>query len=74
MSQFGFEFSCIHVDEIEEIAIEDTTDGWNINSVVTFVGDSNGGFQLATIDMDVNQSIDGNGSPTNTRFELNIVL
>ena len=75
MSQFGFEFPCIHVDEIEEIAIEeDSNDGWNIDSVVSFVGDSDGGFQLSTIDMDVNQWIDGDSLATRTRFELSNVL
>ena len=75
MSQFGFEFSCIHVDEIEEIAIEeDTNDAWVVDSVVSFIGDSDGNFQLATIDMDVVQWIDGDRGATYTRYELNNVL
>ena len=75
MSQFDFEFSCIHVDEIEEIAIEeDTIDGWILDSIVSFIGDSDGGFQLATLDMDVAQWIDGDRGATYTRYELKNVL
>ena len=75
MTQFGFELSCIHVDEIEEIAIEeDTNDGWVVDSIVSFVGDSVGNFQLATVDMDVSQRIDGDSGAIYTRYELNNVL
>lgn len=75
MSQFGFEFPCIHADDIEEIAIEeDTSDGWNVDSIVSFIGDSDGGFQLATVDMDIAQWIDHDQGATYTRYELKNVL
>ena len=75
MSQFGFESPCIHVDEIEEIAIEeDTNDGWIVDSVASFISDGDGNFQLATVDMDVVEWIDGDRGAAYTRYELNNVL
>ena len=40
---FGFGDSCIKKNEVENIAlVEDSNDGWHIDSIVTFFGTSNG--------------------------------
>ena len=68
--------SCVTKQDIEEIAIEEyTNDAWNIQSVLT-VAKAGKDYELATVDMDVSQWIDGDESfPTALRrFELNLVM
>ena len=45
-------------------------DGWNIDSIVTYVGAPGKGFRDATIDFNVFRWVDGNGAPSNTYFML----
>lgn len=75
ISDFGFTSSCIRQHQIYVIAItvpDSTDDGWYIDSVVTFVGDNNGIFQLETIDIDLLQRFDTDNLENNpvTRYEL----
>ena len=78
-THFLFRDDCIQFSEIESIAIEQNdNDGWNIASIATFYRDDHyagSAFQIATLDMDVNRWIDGNGahSYSSLRFELSLV-
>ena len=77
--QNDFHFtSCVQLHEIEYIAIEEhNNDGWNIDSIVTILRDDAGGakyYQLATVDMDINRWIDGDGHYDHRRFELTLVI
>ena len=72
-SDFSFN-GCIRKADIEEIAIEeDGNDGWHIESIVTFLK-AGSDYQLATVDIEVNQWIDGDDLTANERFELNLIL
>ena len=78
-SRFHFTDSCVQLSDIASIAIEQrSNDGWNIDSIVTFFKDNRhiirDDFHLATVDMDVNQWIDGDAHHTHRRFELNLVI
>ena len=80
-THFLFRDDCVQFSEIESIAMEQNdNDGWNIASIATFYRDDHyagSAFQLATLDMDVNRWIDGDGGPGRTlsapRFELSLV-
>ena len=71
--------SCIRKSNIEEIAIEESTnDGWHIDSVITVLK-SGSNYQVATLDMEADQWIDGSGSPSSQpgvtkRFVLNKII
>ena len=66
--------SCIWKSNIEEIAIEESTnDGWHIDSVITVLK-SGSNYQVATLDMEADQWVDGNGSPSSKRFILNKII
>ena len=72
-SHFHFN-GCIHVQDIEDIAIEEhSNDGWHIESIVTFLR-SGGYYQLASVNMEVNRWIDGDGHYSSVRFDLNLVI
>ena len=77
-NDFHFTDTCVQLHEIEYIAIEEhNNDEWNIDSIVTILRDDAAGakyYQLATIDMDVNRWIDGDGHYDHRRFELNLVI
>jgi len=71
---FGFT-QCIRARDINHIKIQQASnDGWNIESVVTFVIFDNGGWQLSSADFNVYQWIDGNKLPSHKEFKLNLVL
>ena len=71
IADFHFSDPCITINEIQNVYIvERSNDGWNIESIATFVRDSNGGVQVLTQDLDVFRWIDGDGHHTHTRFEL----
>ena len=79
ISDFGFSLpgQCILLTDVKEIAItERSNDGWNIDSIVTFLrsGDSTYDFHLASVDIDVFRWIDGNSAHAHRRFELNLVI
>ena len=68
--------SCVTKQDIEEIAIEeDTDDAWNIQSVLTVLR-AGGDYELATMDMDVFQWVDGDNTFSNDvrHFELNLLI
>lgn len=72
-SDFGFSDMCITKGDIEQITLVETgTDGWQIDSIATFLksGDS---FTLLSSDMDVNRWVDGNQGVAFKRFSLSIV-
>ena len=79
ISDFGFSLpgQCIQLTDVEEISINERhNDGWNIDSIVTFLrsGNSTYDFHLASVDIDVFRWIDGNSAHALRRFELNLVI
>jgi hypothetical protein len=70
---FGFTDSCINKQDIDGVAVvEGGTDGWKIDSIVTFVRDVDGEFELLSTDIGVNRWIDGNFGPERERFDLSL--
>ena len=70
MSSFYNIPPCVTKSSIGEIAIEEhTDDGWNIKSVITFFR-SGSAYELATVDMDAYQWVDGDDHPSHRRFVL----
>lgn len=72
LSDFGFTDTCITKGDVDDIALLETgTDGWHIDSIVTFLraGDS---FTLLSSDIDVYRWIDGNQGKEFKRFSLSI--
>lgn len=71
--------TCIKKCDIQYIALEeDGNDGWRIDSVITVLK-SGRNYEVATLDMDVDQWIDRDGDPRKQprvvrRFELNLVI
>lgn len=62
---------CIRIGDIETVSIvASNNDGWHIESIVTFVTDGSGEFQMLTEDFDVYRWIDGNSAYSNKRFQL----
>ena len=76
ISDFQFE-GCIRVDDITGIAIVPVdTDAWNIDSIVTFVENYDGKFQLVSQDIDVYRWVDKTDHPVFehfNRFDLSLV-
>lgn len=71
-SALGFE-GCIKKGNIEDIAIEESSDdGWHIESIVTFVK-SGSSYELATMDFGVNKWVDGDQQGTHRLAQLAIV-
>lgn len=63
--------NCIKIGMIASLSIVSTSnDGWNIDSIVTFVEDTNKKFKLFTQDFEVNRWIDSNGQQSHKRFDL----
>ena len=72
ISSFNFTDSCITIGEIEGVAIiERSSDGWNIESIVTVVRDSLGGVGVLTHDFHVNHWVDDQDS--RRHFPLTII-
>ena len=72
-SSFGFSDSCIKIGEIKSVAITaSSTDGWNIESIATFIEDDAGGIQVLTQDFNVYRWIDKDGDPSHKRFDLTL--
>ena len=73
ISDFQFTDDCITVSSLKGIAItERSTDGWNIESVVTFVR-SGSDYQLFSEDFEANRWIDQDGDVTSRRFDFTLV-
>ena len=71
-SDFGFSDSCITIEEISRVSILAThNDGWNIDSITTFVIYTNGS-RVLTQDFDVHRWIDGNADISYRRFDLTL--
>ena len=70
---FSFDY-CVRKNDIELIAIaESGNDGWNIETIVTFI-ESDNNFELATEDFNVFRWIDGDSESSRRYFELNLIL
>ena len=71
---FGFT-SCITKRDIQGIAIlAGSNDGWNIDSIVTYVASSEDDWKLSSVDLDVNRWIDQNSKLSYKRFQLTLVI
>ena len=66
---------CVRLSEIHSVSIvEDGNDGWNIESIVTLVGDPTNKVQVLTQNFHVNRWIDGDGPSSHRRFALTLSL
>ena len=69
---------CIYISQIASIALQEhSNDGWNVDSIVTFFRDDHDGgpsYHVATMDVDVNRWIDGDGHHSHQHFELTLVI
>ena len=73
ISDFESTDDCITVSELIGIAItERSTDGWHIESVVTFVR-SDSDYQLLSEDFEANRWIDQDSEDSRRRFDLTLV-
>jgi len=71
---FGFN-DCVKPKDIEGITIvQGSNDGWNIDSIVTFVVVDQYIWELSSVDLDVNQWIDGDGSTSDEKYTLSLTL
>ena len=71
-SAFGFLDLCITIGKIRRVSILGTHyDGWNIDSITTFVIYTNGS-RVLTQDFDVNRWIDGDEDVSYRRFDLTL--
>ena len=62
---------CVTLNNIDRIVVRASgNDGWNIDSIVTYVGAPGKGFRDATIDFNAFRWVDDNGAPSNTYFML----
>ena len=72
-SNLGFSERCISILDIERVSIiwsgHDDDADWNIETIVTLVGDLSNNYQLLTHDFDVNRWIIGDSA--NGHFVLN---
>ena len=73
MSTF-FPRRCVRIGDINEVAVSyGGNDGWNIETIVTLVKDSDDKYQLLTGDFSVNRWIDGDGAVQHRRFMLTFI-
>ena len=74
MNDFHFSQSCIYFQDIQRITIvERSLDGWHVDSIATFVKDTQGRSQLASVNLDANRWIDGDGHHSRRRFDLTLI-
>ena len=72
--KFGFP-GCIRKKDIQGIAlIPGNSDGWNIDSIVTYVASNDYNWELNSVDLDVNRWIDTDSGKFRLRFDLNLVI
>ena len=70
-SNFRFGDRCITLKEIKgAIIVAQSNDGWHIDSIVTFVGDSQGRVQVLTQNFNAFRWVDGNGHYSHRHFDL----
>ena len=71
---FGFT-GCITRNDIQGVAIlAGSNDGWNIDSIVTYVASSEHDWKLTSVDLDVDRWIDQNSESSYKRFQLTLVI
>ena len=72
-SDFGFT-TCVHKSDIKNVSIVPmSSDGWNVNTIVTLVCDSDHLCSLLTRDLDVDYWVDSNGSKKGAPLVLSLV-
>ena len=73
ISKFEFADTCVTKGDVSTITLKETgTDGWLVDSIVTFLR-SDDAFILLSVDIDVNRWIDGNGGTELEQFSLTTV-
>ena len=66
---------CINKHDIEGIAIlAGGNDGWDIDSIVTYVAVNEHNWELSSVDLDADRWVDGDSSDTFKRFDLSLVV
>ena len=74
VDDFGFA-TCIRKKDIQGIAIvADDTDGWNIDSIFTYVAANEQCRYLSSFDCDVDRWVDQNSFTSRKRFDLSLVI
>ena len=73
--QSDFRFTtCVRKRDIKRVSIVPlSTDGWNVQTIVTFVCDPFSDCSLLTQDLDINYWVDSDGSQDGAPLELSIV-
>ena len=72
-SDFGFT-TCVHKSDIKSVSIVPvSSDGWNVNTIVTFVCDSDRLCSLLTQDLDIDYWVDADGSDNGAPLVLSLV-
>lgn len=71
-----FKFTgCVSKKDIQGIGIlAGGNNGWNINSIITYVAGNEYNWELSSVDLDVDRWIDQNSKPSYKRFQLNLVI
>ena len=65
---------CISRKDITGIALlAGNNDGWNIDSVITYVVFNNNQYQVSSVNLDANRWVDGDSAPSYKRFQLTLV-
>ena len=74
--RFGFPAAaCIRKKDIQGIALlPGNSNGWNIDSIVTYMASNGYNWELNSVDLDVNRWIDTNSEESHKRFDLNLVI
>ena len=73
-TDFGFT-DCITVKQIENMALlENSNDGWHIDSIVTFLVVNPYYWALSSADFDVNRWVDKDGDPSYKQFILTLCV
>ena len=71
---FGFATSCITEDEVKRIEIiNEGSDGWVIDSIVTYLVIDNRHYKQSSVDLEVFREIDDD-TPEHRTFELHLTL
>ena len=71
-----FDFpGCVTIKHIQNMALQENhNDGWNIDSIVTFLVVNPYYWALSSVDFDVNRWIDGNGANSAKQFILSLCV
>ena len=75
VDDFGFN-ACIKEKDVQGIAIvADNNDGWQIDSIVTYIAANEYNWKLSSVDLDAFKWVDQNfPDPSHKQFQLNLLI